>query len=140
MPDRVATQATALPAARRDDGGGPFARDGTGHTRDFEDLVAWLVTKTDKTTVAGFARTSWRTVGTVCERVAANVLDQDRCAGWSTSVSTRSPGAITTGMTLVSDHDTGKIIWGKPGKDTATLHAFFDERPRQRWPRCRCNS
>ena len=40
--------------------GVPFARDGSGHTRDFEDPVAWLVTKTDKTTVAGFARTSWR--------------------------------------------------------------------------------
>ena len=61
--------------------GVPFARDGSGHTRDFEDLVAWLVTKTDKTTVAGFARTSWRTVGAVCERVAADVLDQDRLRG-----------------------------------------------------------
>ena len=67
----------------------PFARDGSGHTRDFEDLVAWLVTKTDKTTVAGFARTSWRTVGAICERVAADVVDPDRRAGWSTSVSTR---------------------------------------------------
>ena len=61
--------------------GVPFARDGSGHTRDFEDLVAWLVTKTDKTTVAGFARTSWRTVGAICERVAADVLDPDRLCG-----------------------------------------------------------
>ena len=43
--------------------------------------MAWLLTKTDKTTVAGFARTSWRTVGAVCERVAADVLDQDRRCG-----------------------------------------------------------
>ena len=61
--------------------GVPFARDGSGHTRDFEDLVAWLVTKTDKTTVAGFARTSWRTVGAICERVVADVLDPDRLCG-----------------------------------------------------------
>lgn len=39
--------------------GVPFARDRSGHTRDFEDLVAWLATKTDKTTVSGFARISW---------------------------------------------------------------------------------
>ena len=32
-------------------------------------------------------------------------------------------------MTLVLDHDTGKMIWGKPGKDTDTLNAFFDELP-----------
>ncbi len=29
-------------------------------------------------------------------------------------------------LTLVSDHDTGKIVWGKAGKDTDTLGAFFD--------------
>ena len=45
------------------------------HTCDFEDLVAWLVTETDKTTVSTFARIAWRTVGAICERVAANVLD-----------------------------------------------------------------
>ena len=43
--------------------------------------MAWLVTKTDKTTVAGFARTSWRTVGAICERVVADVLDPDRLCG-----------------------------------------------------------
>jgi transposase len=34
--------------------GVPFARDGSGHTRDFEDLVAWLVTKTDPDFSAGY--------------------------------------------------------------------------------------
>ncbi|MGH3919378.1 MAG: ISL3 family transposase [Pseudonocardiaceae bacterium] len=32
-------------------------------------------------------------------------------------------------LTLVSDHATGKIVWGKAGKDTATLDAFFGELP-----------
>lgn len=36
----------------------------------------------------------------------------------------RSPGASTT-STLVSDHDTGTIVWGAPGKKAATLDAFF---------------
>jgi transposase len=95
-----------------------------------EDLVAWLVTKTDKTTVAGFARTSWRTVGAVCERVAADVLDQDRLCGLvDIGVDEISWRKHHRYLTLVSDHDTGKIIWGKPGKDTDTLNAFFDELP-----------
>ena len=34
----------------------PFARAGTGFSRDFEDLVAFLVTKTDKTTITRFSR------------------------------------------------------------------------------------
>jgi transposase len=28
---------------------------------------------------------------------------------------------------LVSNHATGKIVWGKAGKDAATLDAFFGE-------------
>jgi len=30
-------------------------------------------------------------------------------------------------LTLVSDHARGKFVWGKEGKDAATLDAFFDE-------------
>jgi transposase len=59
----------------------PFARPGSGFTRDFEQLVAWLVTKTDKTTVCTFARIGWRTVGVICERVSGDVLDPDRLSG-----------------------------------------------------------
>lgn len=59
----------------------PFARHGSGFTRDFEDLVFWLVTKADKTTVSTFARVAWRTVGAMCERVAPETLDPDRLCG-----------------------------------------------------------
>lgn len=110
--------------------GVPFARDGSGHTRDFEDLVAWLVTKTDKTTVAGFARVAWRTVGAICERVVVDVLDPDRLCGLvDIGVDEISWRKHHRYLTLVSNHDTGKIIWGRPGKDTAALRAFFDELP-----------
>ena len=50
--------------------GVPFARPATGFTRDFEDLVVWLTTRSDKSTVATFARVAWRTVGATCERRA----------------------------------------------------------------------
>ena len=49
--------------------GVPFARPGARFTADFEDLVVWLVTRSDKSTVATFARVAWRTVGAMCERV-----------------------------------------------------------------------
>src|ERR1700704_1531793 len=92
-------------------------------TRDVEDLVAWLVTKTDKTTVSGFVRVSWRTVGAICERVAADVLDPDRLCGLvDIGVDEISWRKHHRYLTLVSDHDTGKIIWGKAGKDTEVDH------------------
>src|SRR5207302_3704146 len=107
--------------------GVPFARDRSGHTREFEDLVAWLTTKTDKTTISAFARISWRTVGAICERVVADVLDPDRLSGLvEIGVDEISWRRHHRYLTLVSDHHTGKIIWGKAGKDTTTLHAFFD--------------
>lgn len=108
----------------------PFARPDSRHTRDFEDLVAWLVTKTDKTTVSAFARVSWRTVGAICERVVLDVLDPDRLSGLvDIGVDEISWRKHHRYLTLVSDHDSGTIVWGKPGKDADTLEALFDELP-----------
>ena len=105
-----------------------FARPGSGFTRDFEQLVAWLVTKADKTTVCRFARIGWRTVGAIAERVAADVLDSERLSGLvEIGVDEISWKKNHHYLTLVSDHARGKIVWGKAGKDTGTLNAFFDE-------------
>jgi transposase len=106
----------------------PFARPGSGFTRDFEQLVAWLVTKADKTTICEFARIAWRTVGAIAARVAADELDPGRLAGLvDIGVDEISWKKHHHYLTLVSNHTTGKIVWGKPGKDTETLNAFFDE-------------
>jgi transposase len=106
----------------------PFARPGSGFTRDFEQLVAWLVTKADKTTIGEFARIAWRTVGAIAARVAADELDPARLAGLvDIGVDEISWKKHHHYLTLVSNHPTGKIVWGKPGKDTETLNAFFDE-------------
>jgi transposase len=61
--------------------GVPFARPGSGFTRDFEQVVAWLVTKADKKTIGEFMRIGWRTVGAIAERVAADELDPARLSG-----------------------------------------------------------
>ncbi|MGH3630818.1 MAG: ISL3 family transposase [Sciscionella sp.] len=110
--------------------GVPFARAGSGFTRDFEDLVAWLVTKTDKSTVCTFARIAWRTVGAICQRVAAHVLDTERLMGLvDIGVDEISWRKHHKYLTLVSDHDTSKIVWGAAGKNTATLEKFFHDLP-----------
>ena len=43
-----------------------FARPGAGFTRELDDLVAWLATRTDKTAITKLLRISWRTVGRIC--------------------------------------------------------------------------
>ena len=41
----------------------PWARHGAGHTRAFDDTVAWLAVRTAKSAVMELIRVAWRTVG-----------------------------------------------------------------------------
>jgi transposase len=106
----------------------PFARHRSGFTRDFEVLTAFLATKTDKTTIARFLRIDWDTVGRICERVVATDMDHDRLDGLvNIGVDEVSWKKHHNYLTLVTNHATAKVVWGKAGKDTATLNAFFDD-------------
>ena len=106
----------------------PFARHRSGFSRDFEDLVAFLATKTDKTTITRLSRVDWDSVGRICERVVADGLDPARLEGLvSIGVDEVSWKKHHNYLTLVTDHTGKKIVWGAEGKDTATLDRFFDE-------------
>jgi transposase len=108
--------------------GVPFARPGARFTRDFEDLVGWLATTMDKTALARLVRVDWDTTGRIIERVVADGLDPDRLENlFEVGVDEVSWRKGHSYLTLVSDHATGKFVWGSPGKDAATLDAFFDE-------------
>ena len=50
----------------------PWACHGAGHTRDFDDQCAWLVTHTPKSTVGELMRVAWRSVGSIVSRVVAD--------------------------------------------------------------------
>lgn len=90
----------------------------------------WLVTKADKTTVAAFARLAWRTGGAMCPRVADEKLDPDRLVGLvHIGVDEISRRKHHKYLTLVSIHETSRIVWGTTGKDAAALDRFFDELP-----------
>lgn len=106
----------------------PFARPGSRFSTEFEEMIAWLVTRADKTTVSQFARIAWRTVGAICERVVAEQLDESRFESLvNIGVDEISWRKHHRYLTLVSDHATSKIVWGAPGKNAATLDGFFKE-------------
>jgi len=52
----------------------PFARHRSRFSRDFEDLIAFLATKTDKTAITRLSRVDWDGVGGICQRVVADGL------------------------------------------------------------------
>ena len=106
----------------------PFARPGAHLTRDFDDLLAWLATRMDKTAIARLCRVSWRTVGRACERVVAAELEPGRLDGlFRIGVDEISWRKHHKYLTLVVDHDRGRVIWGAEGKDAKTLDKFFDD-------------
>ena len=70
----------------------PWARHGAGHTRDFDDLAAWLAVRTSKSAVMELLRVAWRTVGSIVTRVNADVdATVDRLDGLRRIGSMRSP-------------------------------------------------
>ena len=108
--------------------GVPFARAGSRFTRDFEDLVGWLATTMDKTALKRLVRIDWDTAGRIIERVMEDGLDPKRLDNlFVVGVDEVSWRKGHSYVTLVSNNTTGKFVWGKEGKDTATLDCFFDE-------------
>jgi transposase len=105
----------------------PWARLGAWHSRDFEDVVAWLAQRTDKTTIATLLRCSWKAVDNIVRRVVAEHLDTSRLNGlFRIGVDEISYKRGHYYLTIVADHDTGKVVWVAKGKRGQALQDFYD--------------
>lgn len=118
----------------------PWAAHGAGHTLAFDEQVAWLVVRTSKSAVVELMRIAWRTVGAIISRY------------WASTAAARAAKHGTDGLdglsrigideisykrghlflTVVVDHDTGRLVWVAPGRDRDTLRSFFDQLGRAR--------
>jgi transposase len=104
----------------------PFARAGSAFTRDFEALVAWLATRTDKSTITRLVRVNWRTVGRIVQRVRDDELDPDRLNElFEIGLDEVSWASQHRYLTLVTDHRRRRIVWGAHGHDSTTADRFF---------------
>jgi transposase len=105
----------------------PWARHHAGHTRFFDDQVAWLAVQTSKTAVTRLMRVAWRTVGAVITRVVADIDSSvDRLEGLRRiGIDEISYKKGHRYITVVIDHDTKRLVWAAPGRDKATVRAFF---------------
>jgi transposase len=112
----------------------PWARPGARHTRDFEDVVAWLAQRTDKTTITKLLRCSWESVAGIVTRVVAEAIDDARLeALYRIGVDEIAYRSQHRYITVVADHDRdGAVVWAKEGKDAKTLEAFYEELGEQR--------
>jgi transposase len=105
----------------------PWARHDARHTTVFEDTVAWMATRTSKSTLELLLRIAWRTVGAIVARVIADgVAARDPLEGLRRiGIDEISYKKGHRYITIVVDHDTGHLVWAAPGRDRKTLKAFF---------------
>jgi transposase len=104
----------------------PWADHGSCFTRQFEEVVAYLAQRTDKTSIAEMMGIAWRTVGNIVERVVArlgprDLLDELTLIGIDELSYRRHHKYIT----IVTDHVRGRVVWAAEGKSADTLREFF---------------
>jgi len=105
----------------------PWARHGAGHTYALDDAVAWLAAHSSKLAVCQLLRIAWETVGAIVQRVVADArarrdpFDGLRRIGID-EISYKKGQRY---LSVVVDHDSGRLIWIAPGRDEATLAGFF---------------
>jgi transposase len=112
----------------------PWARHGSRFTRAFEDQAAWLAVNTSKTAVAQLMRVAWRTVGAICERVCDEAQREvDLLAGLRRiGIDEISHRKGQRYLTVVVDHDSGRLVWAAGGRDRKTVERFLDQLGQER--------
>jgi transposase len=107
----------------------PWARHDARMTTVFEDTGAWLAARMTLSAVAVFLQITWAAIAAIIARIAATAQGSD----------SRLDGLARIGideiayrkghryLTVIIDHDTGKLVWAKEGRTKATLEAFFDD-------------
>jgi transposase len=107
-----------------------WARHGSRFTRAFEQQVAWLATHCSKTAICELMRISWYSVGRIVERVVADerVRVGDPLEGLTRiGIDELSFRKGQRYITVVVDHDTGRLVWAAEGRDKKTVLGFFDQ-------------
>jgi transposase len=105
-----------------------WARHDARFTYDFENTTAWLTLHSPISVVAELMRIAWNTVGPLVQRVSDDLKGQK---------ASQYDGLVRIGidetsykkghkyMTVVVNHDTGKLIWAAKGHGKAVLETFF---------------
>lgn len=104
----------------------PWASSGSMFTLPFEEMVAYLAQATDKTKVTRLMGISWQTVGSIVERVVQRCLDPERLKGLRTiGVDEFSYRKHHHYLTVVVDHEKGRVVWTGKGRSAEVLKEFF---------------
>ena len=104
----------------------PWARPRARHTSDFENVVAWLAQRMDKTSIGRLLRCSWEAVDAIVARVVVDHIDDARLDHlYRIGVDEISYKRGRKFLTVVADHDTGNVVWVGKQRSKAAFEEFF---------------
>jgi transposase len=97
-------------------------------TYDFEHTVAWFVLHSPNTVVAEYMRIAWNTVGEIVKRVHDDLQEVrgslfDGLVRLGIDETSYKKGHKY--MTVIVNHDTGKLVWAGKGHGKAVPDQFF---------------
>lgn len=109
----------------------PWAAPSSMFTYAFEERTAYLAQQSSRTVVSELQRIAWRSVGWIIQRVVdrhrdkvgGDGLDNLRLIGVDELSYMRHHKYVT----VVVDHEQGRVVWAAEGKSAATLKLFFED-------------
>jgi transposase len=106
----------------------PWARHAARHTRAFDDLAAWCAVEMSGSAASRMLRCSWRTLGAIVARVAADLrAGEDDLEGLRrVGIDEISYRRHHRYLLVVVDHDRKRLVYAVDGANKATLNGFFD--------------
>lgn len=105
----------------------PWAAPNSWFTDAFERTVGYLAQASSKTVVAEMMRVGWSTVSAIIRRLVARLRDDDPLDGLTDiGIDELSYRKHHEYITVVFDHRKQRVVWAAPGKNAATLKAFFE--------------
>jgi len=106
----------------------PWAEHAVGFTREFEDVVAFLAQRMDKTSISELMGIGWETVGRIIERVVARRDRGDPLEGLThVGIDELSYRRHHEYVTVVTDLKRSRVVWVAPGKNADTVRSFFEK-------------
>jgi len=107
----------------------PWARHGSNFTYDFEQTVAWLSLNASRKTVSQMMRIAWNTVGPIISRIK-RMIDPNPENRFNNlkriGIDETSYKKGHKYITVVVNHDTGKVVWVSKGHGKTVLTKFFN--------------
>jgi len=106
----------------------PWARHGSSFTTSFEDTCAWLTARASMSAVADYLRTTWQSVDAIVGRVVDELAGgRDMLAGLRrVGVDELAHRKGHRYITVVINHETGRIVWARKGRSADVVNEFLD--------------